>query len=95
MNFFGPRSEFVISGSDCGNVFIWDKKTEAIVQWMPADEQGIVSILLKKRAISYYLINKSIAQAVTQCKFVINHYRKISLFKLKLLTNFKFYNFSF
>ncbi|CAK9795175.1 DDB1- and CUL4-associated factor 8 [Anthophora quadrimaculata] len=45
VNFFGPKSEFVISGSDCGNLFIWDKNTEAIVDWMPGDEQGIVNCL--------------------------------------------------
>ncbi|XP_033176020.1 DDB1- and CUL4-associated factor 8 isoform X5 [Bombus impatiens] len=45
VNFFGPKSEFVISGSDCGNIFIWEKNTEAIVNWMPGDEQGVVNCL--------------------------------------------------
>ncbi|KAJ8668846.1 hypothetical protein QAD02_000105 [Eretmocerus hayati] len=45
INFFGPSSEFVLSGSDCGNIFIWDKKSEAIVQWMAGDEQGTVNAL--------------------------------------------------
>ncbi|KAK2575348.1 hypothetical protein KPH14_012570 [Odynerus spinipes] len=45
VNFFGPKSEFILSGSDCGNIFIWDKNTEAIVQWMPGDEQGVVNHL--------------------------------------------------
>lgn len=44
VSFFGPHSEFVVSGSDCGNIFIWDKKTESIVQWMMGDEGGVVSI---------------------------------------------------
>jgi len=43
VNFFGPKSEYVISGSDCGNIFIWDKNTEAVVQWMAGDNQGVVS----------------------------------------------------
>nr|WIM01448.1 DDB1- and CUL4-associated factor 8 [Limnephilus lunatus] len=43
VSFFGPHSEFVVSGSDCGNIYIWDKKTEAIVQWMMGDEGGIVN----------------------------------------------------
>jgi WD repeat-containing protein 42A len=30
VNFLGPGSEFVVSGSDCGHVFVWDKKTEKI-----------------------------------------------------------------
>lgn len=42
VNFFGPKSEFVISGSECGNIFIWDKNTEAIVNWMEGDEQGVI-----------------------------------------------------
>ncbi|CAN0384677.1 unnamed protein product, partial [Hapterophycus canaliculatus] len=25
VNFYGPRSEFVVSGSDCGHIFLWDK----------------------------------------------------------------------
>lgn len=45
VNFFGPSSEYVISGSDCGNVFIWDRKTESIVQWMAADQEGVVNCL--------------------------------------------------
>lgn len=43
VNFYGPRSEFVVSGSDCGNIFFWDKQTEAIVQCVPGDENGVVS----------------------------------------------------
>lgn len=45
VNFFGPRSEFVVSGSDCGNIFFWDRETEAIVQWMAGDENGVVNCL--------------------------------------------------
>ncbi|XP_071636980.1 DDB1- and CUL4-associated factor 8 isoform X1 [Temnothorax longispinosus] len=45
VNFFGPKSEYVISGSDCGNIFIWDKNTEAVVQWMAGDDQGVVNCL--------------------------------------------------
>lgn len=45
VNFFGPSSEYVVSGSDCGNVFIWDRNTESIVQWMAADTDGVVNCL--------------------------------------------------
>lgn len=45
VNFFGTHSEFVMSGSDCGNFFIWDKNSEAIVQWLPADRNGVVNCL--------------------------------------------------
>lgn len=45
VNFFGACSEFVMSGSDCGNFFMWDKNNESIVQWLTADERGAVNCL--------------------------------------------------
>lgn len=45
VNFFGPKSEYIVSGSDCGNIFIWDKNTEAIVNWLYGDQQGVVNCL--------------------------------------------------
>jgi len=48
VNFFGPKSEYIVSGSDCGNIFIWDKNTEAVVQWMTGDKQGVVRSTLHK-----------------------------------------------
>ena len=45
VNFYGPESQFVISGSDCGNIFIWDKESEAIVKLMHGDEAGVVNVL--------------------------------------------------
>ena len=45
VNFYGPDSQFVISGSDCGNIFIWDKESEAIVKLMHGDEAGVVNVL--------------------------------------------------
>lgn len=45
VNFFGPKSEFIVSGSDCSNIYFWHKETEAIVQWMAGDENGIVNVL--------------------------------------------------
>lgn len=44
VNFFGTESEFVVSGSDCGYLYFWDRNTEAIVQWMLADDNGVVRI---------------------------------------------------
>lgn len=43
MNFYGPKSEFIVSGSDCGHVFLWDKETEQIVQYLTGDDNGAVS----------------------------------------------------
>ena len=31
VNFYGPESQFVISGSDCGNIFLWDKQVITIL----------------------------------------------------------------
>jgi len=45
VNFYGPRSEFVVSGSDCGNVFIWDKETSGLVTLMAGDDNGVVNVL--------------------------------------------------
>ncbi len=45
VNFFGLESEYVTSGSDCGNVFLWDKHSEAIVQYMEGDFEGVVNCL--------------------------------------------------
>lgn len=45
VNFFGAKSEYIVSGSDCSNIFFWHKESEAIVQWMRGDENGIVNVL--------------------------------------------------
>ncbi|KAL3314966.1 hypothetical protein Ciccas_006400 [Cichlidogyrus casuarinus] len=44
-NFFGPRSEFVISGSDDGFIYFWDRESEGIVAWLHADRGGVVNVL--------------------------------------------------
>lgn len=41
VNFFGQRSEYVVSGSDCGNFFIWDKETAEILSMQKADEEVV------------------------------------------------------
>lgn len=41
VNFFGPRSEFIVSGSDCGRIFIWDKKAAKLVNVMVGDEDVV------------------------------------------------------
>uniref|UniRef100_H2YRQ9 DDB1- and CUL4-associated factor 8 n=1 Tax=Ciona savignyi TaxID=51511 RepID=H2YRQ9_CIOSA len=45
VNFFGPRSEFVVSGSDCGNIFFWEKQSSRVVQLMEGDDGGVVNVL--------------------------------------------------
>ncbi|CAO0794368.1 unnamed protein product [Mucor circinelloides] len=43
VDFFGPNDEYIISGSDGGYLFIWDKKTARILQILQAD-QDIVNV---------------------------------------------------
>ena len=45
VNYYGPRSEFVVSGSDCGNVFVWDRKSERVVNYFHADDGGVVNVI--------------------------------------------------
>lgn len=45
VNFYGPKSEYVVSGSDCGHIFIWDKESENVVQFLKGDEGGVVNVL--------------------------------------------------
>ncbi|XP_017029903.1 DDB1- and CUL4-associated factor 8 isoform X2 [Drosophila kikkawai] len=45
VNFFGPRSEYIVSGSDCGNIFFWEKQSAAIVNFMKGDHAGVVNCL--------------------------------------------------
>lgn len=37
VGFFGPKSEYVVSGSDCGRIFIWKKKGGELIRVMEAD----------------------------------------------------------
>lgn len=40
-NFFGLQDEYVVSGSDSGHVFIWDKKTSKLVNILKGDEDVV------------------------------------------------------
>ena len=45
VNFYGRNSEYIISGSDCGHVFIWDKPTEKCIWFARGDYEGTVNVL--------------------------------------------------
>nr|AJC99027.1 AGAP006357 [Anopheles coluzzii] len=45
VSFFGPRSEFVVSGSDCGYVYIWEKSSRRIVNWLRSNPGEVVNCL--------------------------------------------------
>ncbi|MBA0703285.1 hypothetical protein Goari_022959 [Gossypium aridum] len=39
VSFFGPKDEYVMSGSDCGHIFIWRKKDAKLVRVMVGDRR--------------------------------------------------------
>ncbi|KAF3642988.1 DDB1 and CUL4-associated factor 8 [Capsicum chacoense] len=41
VNFFGPKCEYVVSGSDCGRIFVWRKKGGDLVRVMEADKDVV------------------------------------------------------
>lgn len=41
VNFFGPKCEYVVSGSDCGRIFIWKKRGGELIRVMEADEHVV------------------------------------------------------
>lgn len=41
VNFFGPKCEYVVSGSDCGRIFIWKKRGGILVRLMEADKHVV------------------------------------------------------
>lgn len=41
VNFFGPNTEYVVSGSDCGRIFIWRKKGGKLVALMKGDDKVV------------------------------------------------------
>ena len=49
VNYFGLDDEYVVSGSDCGNFFIWDRKTSNLVNILSGDSDvvNVVQGMLK------------------------------------------------
>ncbi|XP_053663896.1 DDB1- and CUL4-associated factor 8 [Anopheles marshallii] len=45
VNFFGPHSEYVASGSDCGSIYIWEKSSQTIVNWLRCNTSEVVNCL--------------------------------------------------
>ncbi|KAI9180564.1 hypothetical protein LWI28_006091 [Acer negundo] len=41
VGFFGPKCEYVVSGSDCGRIFIWKKKGGELIRVMEADKEVV------------------------------------------------------
>ena len=45
INYFGPRSEYVVSGSDCGHIFFWRASDGKLVNILEGDTIGAVNCL--------------------------------------------------
>ncbi|CAH8823951.1 unnamed protein product [Trichobilharzia szidati] len=43
--FFGPNGEYIVSGSDDGYFYLWDRESEGVAQWLHADIGGAVNII--------------------------------------------------
>ena len=41
VNFYGLQDEYIVSGSDCGNMFVWDKKTANLVTVLQGDGEVV------------------------------------------------------
>ncbi len=61
VNFYGPCSEFVVSGSDCGHIYLWDKYSARIVQFMEGDRGGVVS----QTGTTIYVVHRGLGKACT------------------------------
>lgn len=48
VNYYGLDDEYVVSGSDCGNFFIWDRKTSKLVNILSGDSD-VVNVVQGKR----------------------------------------------
>ena len=54
VNFFGLQDEYVVSGSDSGHLFIWDKKTSQLVNILEGDGE-VVNVVQGKKGLGTIL----------------------------------------
>ena len=47
VNFYGLQDEYIVSGSDCGNFFIWEKKTGKLLNILQGDKE-VVNVIQRK-----------------------------------------------
>lgn len=45
VSYFGYRCEYVMSGSDCGHIFLWEARTGQVVKVLKADSSGAINCL--------------------------------------------------
>ena len=61
VNFYGPESQFVISGSDCGNIFLWDKQVINKQTTRPKSTSQVIYTFCDGMVWSLLLITTTIA----------------------------------
>ena len=54
VNFFGLQDDYVVSGSDCGNLFIWDKRTSQLFSILSADSEVVNVVQGELALVSYF-----------------------------------------
>jgi DDB1- and CUL4-associated factor 6 len=52
VNFYGLQDEYIVSGSDCGNFFIWEKKTGRLVNILHGDQE-VVNVVQRKSILEH------------------------------------------
>jgi len=61
-NFLGPRSEYVISGSDCGHAFIWRKSDGEIINILQGD--GRITNVVQGNPVTCSLVTAGLDDTV-------------------------------
>ncbi|CAM6084053.1 unnamed protein product [Calypogeia fissa] len=62
VSYFGPNSEYVVSGSDCGRIFIWKKRGGELVAMMKGDNE--VVNCLEPHPFATYLATSGIEASI-------------------------------
>ena len=68
-NFFGLQDEYVVSGSDGGHLFIWDKKTSELVNILEGDNEVVNVVQGKDRTSWCDSCADPVSQAIHTSRF--------------------------
>ncbi|KOB79227.1 putative Nuclear distribution protein nudF [Operophtera brumata] len=72
--FFGPNSEYVVSGSDCSYIYMWSTSHESIVQWIQGDISGVVSTYYCNSAtfkgVAFFGPNSEYVVSGSDCSYI-------------------------
>ena len=77
VNFFGLQDEYVMSGSDSGHLFIWDRKTSQLVNILEGDGE-VVNVMQGKLFSTSCLF--LVVDLILHC-ILINHFESMRLYK--------------